>query len=233
MTTDLWQTRSLSWSFLSTQHASRVAVVLKSFELIDRCIEEYELLSANSTYARVCGLTLLKGKNLALGSLSLVLDGLGQESGALLRPMIEYIELLTYFRLFPEKADRAAEDDLPSAGLRAKAIGGIYKGLREHLNEHAAHSSYSPFALSHLLTPELAFRRLQEFVPRVLEVNFRDFTVQLQLMLQQGVLALEPVASSKLHELALNADRLKSRMLDVFGLTKNDPSIGYRESPTP
>ena len=119
----------------------------------------------------------MKAKNLAQGSLSLVLDGLGQEAGALLRPMIEYTELLTYLRTFPEKADKVAENTLPSAGQRAKAIGGIYKEFREHLNEHAAHSSCSHFALSHLLTPEFSFRKLQEFVPHVLDANFRDFTV--------------------------------------------------------
>ena len=177
MAVDLWQTRSQSWAYLSAQHPSRVAVVLRSFELIDRCVDEYEATSASNTYSRVCGLTLLKAKNLAQGSLSLVLDGLGQEAGALLRPMIEYTELLTYLRTFPEKADKVAENTLPSAGQRAKAIGGIYKEFREHLNEHAAHSSCSHFALSHLLTPEFSFRKLQEFVPHVLDANFRDFTV--------------------------------------------------------
>lgn len=218
MAVDLWQTRSQSWAYLNAQHPSRVAVVLRTFELIDRCVEEYEVHSSSSTYSRICGLTLLKAKSLAQGSLSLILDGLGQEAGALLRPMIEYTELMTYLRMFPEKAEKAAENSLPSAGQRAKAIGGIYKDFREHLNEHAAHSSYSHFALSHLLTSGLSFRKLQEFVPHVLETNFRDFTVQLQLMLQQGVLALEPTPSPKLMELAVAADRLKTRMLDVFHL---------------
>jgi hypothetical protein len=106
--------------------------------LIDRCVDEYEMHAGTNVYARICGLTLLKAKNHALGSMSLVLDGLGQEAGALLRPMIEYIELLTYLRQFPDEAGRAADNDLPTAGQRAKAIGGIYKGLREHLNKHVA-----------------------------------------------------------------------------------------------
>jgi hypothetical protein len=52
--------------------------------------------------------TLVKAKNLALGSYSLVLDGLGQEAGALMRPMIEYAELLAYFRLHPEMVKLSA-----------------------------------------------------------------------------------------------------------------------------
>lgn len=215
---DLWQTRSQSWAYLNRQHPSRVSVFHRTLELMDECIDEFEAHSAASIYARICGLTLLKGKNLAVGSVSLVLDGLGQEAGALLRPMVEYTELLTYLRQFPDEAARAAENDLPKAGQRAKAIGGIFHQLREHLNAHASHSSYSHYSLSHLLTPELSFRKLQEFVPHVLETNFRDFIVQLQLMLHEGVLALEPVESSKLQELAIAADRLKNRMFDVFAL---------------
>lgn len=218
---DLWQTRSLSWSYLNDQHPSRVSVVLSAFDQIDQCIDELERLSNESTMARACGLTLLKGKNLAQGSLSLVLEGLGQESGALLRPMIECVELLTYLRQYPEKAEDAVQNALPKAGKRAKAIEGIYQGLREHLNEHASHSSYSHFALSHLLTPEFAFRKVQQFVPQVLDVNFRDFTVQLMLMQQQGVLTLEPVGAPRLQEFAMAADRLKARMLDVFNLNAN------------
>lgn len=73
--------------------------------------------AALDSYARVCGLTLLKAKHLALGAYSLILDGLGQEAGALLRPFIEYTELLTYFRKFPSKVDAAIKGKLPSAGV--------------------------------------------------------------------------------------------------------------------
>lgn len=215
---EFWQARSESWSYLNQRYPSRVSVVSAAFELIDRCVDEYEAQAPESTYARICGLTLLKAKNLALGSLSLVMDGLGQEAGALLRPMIEYAELLTYLHKFPADAEKAALNELPKAGQRAKAIGGIYQCLRDHLNQHASHSSYSHYSLSHLLTPELNFRKEQQFVAHVLERNLRDFTVQLMLLLQQGVIALEYISTSKLEELALSADRLKNRTFDVFQL---------------
>jgi len=215
-----WQARDQSWSYLKRKHRSRVSVVSAAFDLVDRCVDEYESHAPVNTYARICGLTLLKAKNLALGSLSLALDGLGQEAGALLRPMIEYAELLTYLHKFPEAAEKAALNELPKAGQRAKAIGGIYQNLREHLNEHASHSSYSHYSLSHLLTPELSFRKEQQFVPHVLERNLRDFTVQLLLLLQEGVVALEHVAPASLTELGLSADRLKNRAFDVFQLNE-------------
>ena len=214
----LWNAREASWDYLNSKHPSRVAVVFRTFALIDQCISEYETKAPADTFARICGLTLLKGKNLAQGSLSLILDGLGQESGALLRPWVEYIELLTYLRTFPEEAERAAENDLPSAGKRAMKIEGIYQGLREHLNENASHSSYSFYSLSHLLAPDLKFRKLQEFIPHVLDRNFTDFAVQQQLLLQEGLLSLQPLSIAALPQLAAEAERLRKRALSVFEL---------------
>lgn len=52
----------------------------------------------------------------------------------------------------------------------------------------------------------------------MLETNIRDFAVQLQLLLQEGILALQPVGSAKFSELGIDADCLKTRMLDVFAL---------------
>jgi len=47
---------------------------------------------------RVCAAVTMKGRNLALGCYSLALDGLAQESGAILRPCSKSIELLEYLR---------------------------------------------------------------------------------------------------------------------------------------
>ena len=186
---------------------------------MDECVDAFEAVSGENTYARVCGLTLLKLKHLAVGSYSLILDGLGQETGALMRPMIEYAELLTYFRMFPAAVEKAAENDLPKAGERAKAIGSIYKEFREHLNEHSSHSSFSHYSLSHLLEPStLRFKKMQRMVPSVLDVNIRDLVIQLQIMLREAALALQPLGSSQFLGIAEGIDRLKSRMLDVFNL---------------
>ena len=93
---DLWCSRSDALAYLGDKHPSRLAVVERTFELLDDTIDAFETASPRSAYPRICGVTLLKAKNLALGAYSLVLDGLGQEAGALMRPMIEYVELLTY-----------------------------------------------------------------------------------------------------------------------------------------
>lgn len=216
---DFWSVRESAWVYLCERHPSRVDVVLKLFDLLDRCVDEYEQKASSDAYARICGLTLLKGKNLAYGSLSLLLDALGQEAGALLRPFIEYTELLTYFRHFPGEVEKAAENDLPKAGKRAKAIDGMYQEFREHLNEHASHSSYSHYSLSHLLTPALSFRKSQQFAPQVLDRNLKDWTVQVWFLLHEAVLGLEHLKSAKLVELATAADGLKGRMIHVFELS--------------
>lgn len=215
---DFWSTREISWAYLNEKHPSRLSVILRLLELIDACVDEYEARSETDNYARICGLTLLKAKNLAVGSLSLLLDSLGQEAGALLRPFIEYTELLTYFRHFPADVEKAMDNDLPKAGQRAKAIEGIYQGLRQHLNEHASHSSYSHHSLSHLLTPSFAFRKDQKFSPQVLDKNLTDLAVQLGLLLQEAVLGLKRLNVSKLGELARCTDGVNKRLIDVFRL---------------
>jgi hypothetical protein len=211
--------REASLNFLRTERPSRLATFHDLFALIDRCIGVFEKHGGRATYPRICGLTTLKAKNLALGSYSLILDGLGQEAGALLRPLIEYIELLTYFRKFPEKTTLAPGGDLPRAGERAKAIGGMFKGLREHLNEHASHSSYSHHSLAHLVEPNLKrFRRLQRMHPKVLDKNFTDLAVQAYFLLREAVFALERVNRSAFKSLGTATDKVHQRIIEDFEL---------------
>lgn len=218
----LEDTRNASWVYLQEKRPSRLAAFIALLQGVDRCVDEYETMSASDTYARVCGLTLLKAKNLSLGAFSLLLDGLGQEAGALLRPMIEYIELLTYLRRFPEQAENAATNKLPSAGERAKAIEGKYQELRKHLNEHASHSSYSSYSLAHLLTPDFSFRKMQQFVPVVVDQNMRDLAVQVLILQREAVLTLDLILPTERFEaLAAEAEEIKTRLIDAFELRES------------
>lgn len=224
MACPLWRARSESLTHLRRERPEQVATIEQLLQLIDRCIDAYEASAASNTYARVCGLTLLKAKNLAVGAYSLILDGLAQEAGALMRPFVEYTELLTYFQRYPEKVDDALSDKLPSAGQRAKAIEGSYKAFREHLNAHASHSSYSHYSLSHLLEPgTLRFKKLQRMHPHVLERNVRDLAVQLYLLLHEAVIGLEPFAIHDLRLLAPECDEAKQCLVDRFRL--NEPAV--------
>jgi hypothetical protein len=217
--TELWAARTEALGYLESQRPTQLAILLRTLRLIDESVDAYESLAGDDVYARICGLTLLKAKHLALGAYSLILDGLGQESGGLLRPFIEYVELLTYLRKNPEMASRAAENDLPKAGERAKAIGGIYKDFRSYLNSHASHSSYSEYALSHLLEPNtFRFKKLQRAVPQVLDANVRDYAIQIYLLAQESVLSLERISPTSFEVLATQTDQLRIDLLQAFEL---------------
>lgn len=57
-----------------------------------------------------------------------------QEGGAVFRPLLECLELLTYFRMDTTRINEALEDRLPKAGIIAQRIEGKLKGMRDYLN---------------------------------------------------------------------------------------------------
>lgn len=91
---DLWHARTEALTYLQDKQPSRLAVVERTFELFDATAVAFQAAPDTTSYSAVCAVALVKAKNLAHGAFSLTLDGLGQEAGALLRPMIEYAELL-------------------------------------------------------------------------------------------------------------------------------------------
>ncbi|MEJ7137687.1 hypothetical protein [Amphibiibacter pelophylacis] len=218
---NIWSTREKSWAHLQKNNPSSIAIINESLKIIDRCLDYYEAASKSSSYGLACGLFLLKGKNLGHGCFSLILDGHAQEAGALLRPLIECIELLAYMRIFPEKANDAVNNKLPSAGQRAKEINGEYKGLREHLNDHASHISFSPESLSHLLNPDSSFRRTQESIPEIILSSVSDLAIQIQFLMHEGIRALERVSDAPARDLGTRAENLRKRSCFVFGIFGN------------
>lgn len=219
---DLWKARNDAITYLNANRTAQVCVLLDIFGTIDSCIDSYEDKSDKDEYSLVCGLTLLKAKNLAIGSYSLILDGLAQEAGSLMRPFIEYMELLTYFGKFPEKVSRAISNNLPNAGERAKAIMGNYKEFRDHLNKHASHSSYSDYSFAHLREPgSLKFKKLQRAFPQVIDINLQNLTIHTYCLLKEAVISLERVNSLTFYELAERVDALRLRLIDEFALTSS------------
>ena len=96
-------------------------------------------------------MTVVKGRRLAICCRTLILEMHGQEAGAVLRPLIECIELAAYLRDDPSRVQMALEDKLPTAGKRARIIEGEFQGLRNHLNEYASHASLRGDSIAHLL----------------------------------------------------------------------------------
>ena len=215
----LWNTRADAILYLEKENPTKLAFLLELFDAIDRLVDCYEKHSISDTYARICGLTLLKAKHLVVGTFSLILEGLGQEAGALIRPFVEYTELLTYFRSFPDQVENVADDNFPTAGERAKAINGGYKDLRKYLNLHASHSSYSYYALSHLLElGSFKFKKSQHNVPVVLDRNFKVLSVQVWILLREATLNVKRLNLTEFNELADCVDSLHLKLLQEFKL---------------
>lgn len=136
---------------LATERLSPITECLnEAFARIDETVEYYCKFDGEGSRGRVCALTTIKCRYLVMACHSLALDGLSQESGAILRPLIEGIELLKYFRDITGAIDEAMENRLPNPGMRAKLIGGVFKFLRDHLNENASHFAVSHYSMAHL-----------------------------------------------------------------------------------
>ena len=130
---NLWETREQALFAISTVLQQQAEVIQDAFTILDLCIECLSTLSGTNQFAEVCGLTLIKVRNLALACYSLALDGLAQEAGAMFRVLVEVIELLIYFEQKPARIDEAIKEKLPVAGEIGKKIQGNFQPLRGSL----------------------------------------------------------------------------------------------------
>ena len=152
----IWQARKKSQHWLQNELLEENQVVLRGFELVQGTVEiwahighsEDETLTGQ--FGRIYAIILAKAYRYLLGSYSLMLDGLGQEAGALLRPLLETYELLIYLRNDPKRVEEVINDNLPSAGIIAKRISGQFQYLRTYLNDNASHFNFHSHAIRHL-----------------------------------------------------------------------------------
>lgn len=214
----LWRTRHRSMEWLAKDLKPQAEAIVNAFNIIDECIERFDSNSEDD-YCRICGLTLAKARNFALGAYGLILDGLGQEAGALIRPFIEYHELLVYFRKDPTRVQQAIENKLPYAGAVAKKIQGDFQDFRQYLNDNASHSSYSEYSLKHLVDgPEMRIRKEQPFLEAVLFRNMADFFVQLVLLGIEAINCLQTYRIGLAEDLARSVTELRVHGIEVFRL---------------
>lgn len=217
---NLWNSRERALTNLQEEYPEVLNVVNGLFVLVDDCGNS--LFKVDSAFGRVTALTVAKSRNLAHGCYSLALDSLAQESGALVRPLIETIELLKYFRLNPSRAVGAIESGLPKAGKIAQLIASEHKGLREYLNEHSSHFSLSPQATRHLLDftsleNSLQLRMQQAFCLQVVVTNLHTLYSVLSLIGIEAVRCTQVADWRKCRDLAERMEDLKDRGQAVFG----------------
>lgn len=196
--------------------------VVKLFELFDEVIGSY---TDDTGILRVTGLINMKIYTLCHGMLSLAMDGLAQESGALFRPAIEAYEKLVYLREDPIRVEQFYEGTLPQAGDIAKKINGKFKEVRAYLNNNASHFKFEYNSLRHLvqMTKEGEFILKQpSFTPKVLKKNVGTLAVFLIYVLY------EAIAGLKQNDIEINdlVKKLEPLYVQVGGLyVENELSI--------
>lgn len=218
---ELLATREKAVQLLDGDLKAEATAVAEAFALCNRLIAEFEGNSIGDMYLTYCGLTTLKGQRLALGCYALMMDGLGQEAGALLRPLIETVELLTYFRLDPARVEEALEDNLPGAGAIAKAIEGGNQDLRRYLNTHASHISYDWPGFGHLIETNTSTWHIGLGIsPEVLRTNMATLFAFVHTLCIEAARCLQ--LSNKLDDyLGHTVDNMRMRGLKVFADPKD------------
>jgi hypothetical protein len=211
----LWEVRQQSILALDGELRPFGSMIAEALDLIDTCALRLEALKEPS--GLVCALVLVKARNLAIGCYSLSLDALGQEGGALFRPLIECLEMLAYFRLDPQRIDEAIEDRLPSAGDIARHIDGGFRSLRTYLNSHASHLSVHPEAMKHLIDVRGGRLRLvQAHSIAVLRQNLGTLLVALTWLAIEALNCLSALGEAADDSDATRAEDIKRRALQLL-----------------
>ena len=176
---NIWSAREKSLNWLNNELKPESQVLQEGFEYFGNLVELLENTGNNkgesdvAQFCRISGVTLAKFSHLLLGCYSLMLDGLAQSSGALLRPLIETYELLVYFRQDKSRISQVLEGTLPSAGTIGKRISGDYQDLREYLNDSASHFSYKIDSVRHLFGENAKIQPIPNHSLKVLRTNLQ------------------------------------------------------------
>lgn len=213
--TSLWGTRRQAEAALNEELKPFATLFDETFAALDQCVGRLETLE--NSFARVAALVLIKARNLALGCYSLSLDALAQEAGTLFRPLLECLELLTYFRLDPARIQEALEDRLPKAGVIAQRIDGKFKRLRDYLNTHASHVSVRPEAMAHLVDFKAGrLRPVQVHNVQVLRQNLRTLLTVLVYITIEGANSTSVGSGVVDHRLGDTVEDVKRRAFVVM-----------------
>ena len=223
----VWSAREASLNAIQSSLASEAGLVADLLDLLAVCAKR--LGDVGSPLARVSAICTIKARNLATALYSLALDALAQEAGALLRPLIETLELMAYLRDDPTRVEEAMAGRLPSAGRRAKLIGGRFQKWREHLNSHSSHFAFTPESVRHLVdTSTLELRVAQESSELVLRENLKALFAVLFFCSVEAIRTLHAVAPGAADDLATRAEtsRAKGTSIFTFRPSDSDPPSG-------
>jgi hypothetical protein len=199
-------------------------------ELLDRAFQQLEYfaqrlgdIKPETPFTRITAVVTAKARNLAQACYSLVLDGLGQESGAIVRVWVEATELLVYIRSNPERTSQVLEGKLPSAGERAKLIGSATQKVRTALSKTAAHFGFEADSWLHIVDVRTGrVRTRQEFKQDVLQENFGTIFALLAWTIKEAALCLNVARGTIEAGVVRQMDQLRREGLALFHI---DPDI--------
>ena len=216
----IWATREASEARLAEPALIAEATLIESaFLLIDECIN---MLASEQLghkgYAQVVAVAPNKARRLSFGCFSLVLEGLGQEGGALLRPLMEWLSVLEFIRKDPARAELAFEGRLPKAGKIAQEVAPEFRGLRQFLSKNASHYSFSPESFQHVLNPSNGTINPVDLPNhRSLAANVQMVLIFLNLTMIECHWALQISKVSDAENLLIRIEGLLDETRDVLG----------------
>ena len=184
--------REISLQQLAGSLAAEGRTIDEGFTFLEAVIDVLALKSGSDNRASLMVATLLKARNFERAIYTLALEGLAQEAGALLRPLTECIDLLSYLRLVHDAPEKILQGRLPKAGDIAAKVGGPFKNLREHLNEHASHFAATAESLFHVANlRNFSFQKEVVNSPKLLRYNLGS------LFIFQALVGIEAFESLK------------------------------------
>jgi len=174
---DLWATRNQSLIWIKSELKEEYKIICEGFNFLVEFLDIFQIISQKEGESeigqlyRACLVINGKFNFLLLGWLSLCMDGLAQEAGALLRAAIEAYELLIYLQKDKGRLKEFCVDELPSAGNIAKAISGNFKNLRGYLNHNASHFSLKYDSIGHIINSDWSIIKLPRQSKKVFRKN--------------------------------------------------------------
>lgn len=203
------------------------ALVDRAFELLDDCARHLKSPPRETTIFRMGALIVAKAQHLALALYSLGLDGLAQEGGAVLRPLLEIIDLIRYLSDDPTRCEKILESGLPKAGAIAKISDSQFKPLREDLNEHASHFGLTERSVRHVFAGG-QFRRSPEYHEQTLRGNLLTLLALMLVLLTETIrcYSVSGGSDSVIRGLAARHERLKLDAKPLLVLPKREERIG-------
>jgi len=223
---DLWATRNQSLIWVKSELKEEYKIICEGFNFLVEFPDTFQIIAQEEgkseigQFFRVCSFINGKFNFLLLGCLSLCMDGLSQEAGALLRPAIEAYELLIYLQKDKGRLIEFFEEKLPSAGTIAKEISGDFKDLREYFNKNASHFSIQFDSIRHILNNDWSIIKLPRHSIKVFRKNLEIINAFQVFMISQLITCL--LDENQQHiEITTNYEKWYENSLAIF---KNNPA---------